>query len=29
MAVTFTSLVYYMNGITLSRDFYGMRLHVL
>jgi len=24
-----TSLVYFMNESTLSRDYYGMRLHVM
>jgi len=29
LAVTFTSLVYFMNENTLSRDYYGMRSHVM
>jgi len=29
LAVTFTSLEYFMNENTLSRDYYGMRRHVM
>ena len=29
LAATFTSLVYFMNENTLSRDYYGMRRHVM
>jgi len=29
MSVIFTSLVYFMNENTLSRDYYGMRRHVM
>ena len=29
LAVTFTSLVYFMNENTLSRDYYGLRRHVM
>jgi len=29
LAVTFTSLVYFMNENTLSRDYFRMRRHVM
>ena len=29
LAVTFTSLLYFMNENTPSRDYYGMRRHVM